>query len=98
MVTVQPAAVAVFGQRGARPITEALAGASPVATADQLHDIDATLTRLAEQLLPATLPRTGTRDVTARIRHPRAYPLSSWPWRCAGTRSPSACGGWRPAH
>lgn len=60
VVTVQPAAVAAFGQRGARPISDALAKALPDATADQLRGIDATLNRLAEQLLPATAPRAGT--------------------------------------
>ncbi len=61
VVTVQPAAGAAFGHRGARPITEALARALPDATTDQLHSIEGALTQLADQLLSATAPRAGAR-------------------------------------
>lgn len=61
VVTVQPGAVAAFGQRGARPITDALASVLPGAAAEQLEGIEAALTRIAEQLLPATASRATAR-------------------------------------
>jgi len=61
VVTVQPGAVAAFGQRGARPVTDALASALPGATADQREGIEAALTHLAGWLLPATAPRPTAR-------------------------------------